>query len=395
MPPKQLLLACMLIAAPVAGQDVAQPIVIGERSSIESRVLDETRQIYVGTPQSYMQGTQSYGVVYVLDAETNFSHTIGTTRFLAGPFNQAIPPLIVVGIGTTDRMRDLTPPSQSKQEVDVYPTQGGADDFLRFIVDELRPWVDEHYRTNGYSILIGHSLAGLFALHTLVTAPDSFNSYIAIDPSLWWNDQALLRQAATFMDSEPDLNASLYLAVGIGQDPGLGGARELTGILDTRTPPGLRWEFARFETEPHEMVALPATYQGLRWLFASWNIDEEVSALFDDSPAEELLADIEELYQRSGEQLGFQRETPYFAFESLLNYLAGNDRLDEAAALTLQVSDRFPLLPNVINGIASMYASSGNGDAAMDFLRTVLEKIPDNETARRLLAEMGAGSASE
>jgi hypothetical protein len=142
------------------------------------------------------------------------------------------------------------------------------------------------------------------------------------------------------------------------------------------------------------MVALPATYQGLRWLFANWDIEDEATALFGDSPGEDILASIDELYRRNGEQLGFERATPYFAFESLLNFLVQNDRLDEAAALTLRESHRFPLLPNVIAGIAGIFAANGNADAAKDYLTAVLDAYPDNETARRLLAEMGIDSAS-
>jgi pimeloyl-ACP methyl ester carboxylesterase len=292
-------------------------------------------------------------------------------------------------------MRDLTPPSQVQQQIDVYPTLGGADQFLRFIVEELKPLVDARYRTNGYSIVVGHSLGGLFVLHALVTQPGSFNSYVAIDPSLWWNDQALVRQADAFIESDPELNTSLYLIVGNGQGPGLDAALELAGMLDRRRPSGLRSDFTRIATESHDTVALLGIYQGLRWIFANWDIGDEASALFGDSPAEDMLRDIDDLYRRSGEQLGFERETPYFVYEGLLNYLALNSRLDEAATLTLRESNRYPLLPYVISGITGMYVSSGNTDAAIAYLSEVLEVFPYNDAARRLLDEMGVESTPD
>jgi len=57
----KLLLTCMLIAVPVAGQEALPPIVTGESFALESRILNEARQIYVGMPQSYGEGTESYG----------------------------------------------------------------------------------------------------------------------------------------------------------------------------------------------------------------------------------------------------------------------------------------------------------------------------------------------
>jgi predicted alpha/beta superfamily hydrolase len=92
---RNILLASILLAASVAGQETSEPIVIGERVDIESQILNETRRIYVATPPSYDEGTASYGVLYVLDGEGHFRHTVGTTQFLGGPFTQTIPPLLV------------------------------------------------------------------------------------------------------------------------------------------------------------------------------------------------------------------------------------------------------------------------------------------------------------
>ena len=281
---KSAWLSCLLAAAPAAGQETTQAIVIGQTTTIESQILDETRAISIGTPQFYGDGGDHYGVLYVLDGETNFRQTLASTQFLAGPFTQTLPPLIVVGIGSTDRMRDLTPPSQVQQEIDVYPTQGGADRFLRFILEELEPWVDAHYRTNGYSALLGHSLSGLFALHALVTQPEAFNAYIVLDPSLWWNDRVLLRQTDAFLGSRRGIDASLFLAVSSDEGPDYDTMRGLVERLETKAPNELRWQLTPIVSESHETLPLPGTYQGLRWLFSDWDIEDQASALFSEAP---------------------------------------------------------------------------------------------------------------
>ncbi len=382
-----ILFGCLLVAGSSFGQDSRQPIVIGETSTIESRILGEPRPVYVATPPSYDEGTQRYGVVYVLDGDTQFHHTVASAQFLGNFANQSIPPLLVVGIGNTNRMRDMTPPSELQE--DPFLAQGGADQFLRFIVEELKPWIDENYRTGEYSVLVGHSLSGLFALYTFISRPDIFDSYLVIDPSLNWNNQTLVEQAASFMESDPELDTSLYLSVSSEEGPEFEGVRRFIGVLNS--PSGLRSLLAPIVAESHDSIPLPGIYQGLQWIFSAWSIENEAETLFSDAPSEEIFGDIDDLYRQSGEQFGLVRETPYLVFESLLGYLAENDRLDEAAELTLRYSDRYPLplVPNVIAGIAQMFIDSGDEEAAVSYLSNVLEIYPGNETAQGALIDMG------
>ena len=67
---------------------------------------------------------------------------------------------------------------------------GGAERFTQFLADELIPTIERTYPTSGHRTLIGHSYAGLFTIHTLIHHPDLFRNYVAIDPSLDWDDQA-------------------------------------------------------------------------------------------------------------------------------------------------------------------------------------------------------------
>jgi hypothetical protein len=386
---KTILCGYLLVAAPIFGQDAPQPIVVGETAVIESRILSESRPVYVATPPSYDQGVQNYGVLYVLDGDSQFQHTVSSAEFLAGFANQMIPPLLVVGIGNTNRMRDMTPPTEVQEN--AFLAQGGADQFLGFIVEELRPWVEKNYRTNGYSVLIGHSLGGLFALHTLFSQPDPFDSFLVIDPSVNWNNQALLGEAGVFLAGEPDLNVSLNLIVSSDDGSESDGIRRLVELLGAQEPDGLQWIVTPIVAESHDSVPLPGIYQGLKWVFSDWDVEEQAEAMFDHTPGEEILENIDDLYRRSGERFGLERQTPYLVFESLLGYLAEDDRLDEAADLTLRHSDRYPLtlVPNVIAGISQMFVDNGDEDAAKDYLSAVLDIYPGNETATEAFLNIG------
>jgi len=68
--------------------------------------------------------------------------------------------------------------------------------FRRFRRDELNPSIAAHDRVTPGSALVGESLAGRFVLETPLVAPDLFDSYFAVDPSVWWNQQPLVRSAA-------------------------------------------------------------------------------------------------------------------------------------------------------------------------------------------------------
>jgi predicted alpha/beta superfamily hydrolase len=97
--------------------------------------------------------------------------------------------------------------------VDRYPTSGGADRFLDFIQTELIPEIDRRYRTEACRIFTGHSLGGLIAIYILVNCPEMFQAYIASSPSLWWDDQHTLRQAAgLFCGSRGTEERTLLLA---------------------------------------------------------------------------------------------------------------------------------------------------------------------------------------
>ena len=208
-----LFLPCVIGFTPRAAlaQDAEPFLSLGETRELHSAVLGERREIIVGLPAGYEGGDETYPVVYLLDGPSHFHHTTGTARFLAR--NGRMPEVIVVAIPNTDRTRDLSPPIHS----DASPARssaGGADSFLEFISAELRPFVDEHYRTRPYAILIGHSLGGLFANHALVHRPEVFDAYISISPSLWWDEQRLVAQADSAFDHAGDLVGDFYMTMG-------------------------------------------------------------------------------------------------------------------------------------------------------------------------------------
>src|SRR5688572_1952854 len=113
MPTMKILLALALTwvtTAAWAGEPSAD-VVIGRKTSIESAVLKEKRDYWVYLPPLYddkLYGAVRYPVLYILDGDAHFHSASGVLQFMGGQ-NSQIPPMIMVAIPNTDRMRDLTP----------------------------------------------------------------------------------------------------------------------------------------------------------------------------------------------------------------------------------------------------------------------------------------------
>lgn len=105
--------------------------------------------------------------------------------------------MILVGISNaTHRTRDLTISEITEKYGNSFPEENGqAENFTAFLEEELFPFIDQKYPVTTYRTLIGHSYGGLFTLNTLVKHPDLFTNYLAIDPSLDWDAQKLLKES--------------------------------------------------------------------------------------------------------------------------------------------------------------------------------------------------------
>jgi len=171
------------------------------------------REINVWLPASYATGERAYPVLFVLDggADQDFHHISGLCQLAT--INGSFEELIVVGIATRDRRWELTRAATDPRYVEHAPRSGGAPALRSHLLDEVLPWVDAAYRTDGRRVLMGESLAGLFVVDTLLHTPAAFSHYVAVSPSLWWDDRALAREAGALLAAAPPGPRSLYLTM--------------------------------------------------------------------------------------------------------------------------------------------------------------------------------------
>jgi hypothetical protein len=249
MPPRTIrsnqLLGAVIAAGLVLRPSAPQlPVDPGHQTFlVASGVLGETRTINVYTPPGYAAepGTP-FPVLYMPDGglEEDFPHIAETIDSLIR-LGQ-IPPMLVVGIENTERRRDLTGPTTVAKDSTIAPRIGGSADFRRFIRDELMPEVRTRYRCTDETYIVGESLAALFVIETFVLEPSLFQRYIAISPSLWWNDDGLLHVAEAQLRAQDGRPRVLYLAA--ANEPGIEAeTAALAAIIGAHTPPGLRWQY--------------------------------------------------------------------------------------------------------------------------------------------------------
>ncbi|MGY0035509.1 alpha/beta hydrolase [Pedobacter sp. NJ-S-72] len=148
-----------------------------------------------------------------------------------------MPPTIVVGVLNTDRNRDFLP-----THVGNTKTSGGADKFLSFFKDELIPFVNKTYPSDGNNTLFGHSFGGVFVTYALLTEPQLFESYIAADPSFWWDKMVMVKMASGKLGSLSYLKKSLYISGREGNDFKEMAIPPMDSLLKKTAPAGLNWK---------------------------------------------------------------------------------------------------------------------------------------------------------
>ncbi|HTS62223.1 MAG TPA: alpha/beta hydrolase-fold protein [Candidatus Acidoferrales bacterium] len=362
------------------------PVVMGETFQLPSKVLKESRTIFLFKPAAYERGTERYPVLYLLDGETHFRYTAAIADFLA--VNDRIPAMLVVGIASGDtgqRVRDLTPPSTAETDSRFSPGNGGAGAFLAFLSGELIPYVDRTYRTRPYRILAGHSFGGLFAIYSLVTRPALFNGYIVADPSLYWNNQAIVAQAESFLSRTGPLQADLYLAATDLSDKIPSEVARLNAALTKSSPAGFRWKFDWMQEENHMSIPLPSIYRGLEAIFEEWRLADPLE-MFNRGGIEA----IHKRYRDAGRRFGYpERTTPAFTVSLVVAALIGAGRLEEASAVLLHDPAAYPPPWNQLDALARAYEKRGDTGQAVRYYRLSLKQNPRNDFAIRKLADLG------
>ena len=372
--------AVLLIIATAA---MAQPATGTIKTfALKSEVLGEERVVLVRTPPGYETNKLKYPVLYMTDGNAHIGHTASTVEFLTQ--NGRISDLIVVGVLNTDRTRDLTPTKSAVKNAagDLqWPTSGGADNFLKFFETELIPAIEKDYRVQPFRIFAGHSLGGLFAIHAMVSKPGLFNSYVAVSPSLQWENGATLKRAEEYLKNQKELKVTLY--VSLGNEPGaIGNSFEhFKETLAKTNIKGFQWQAEHLTDEDHGSVVLRSHYAGLRKVYEGWQgpVDLQSGVIQGG------LKGADAHYKKLSERFGYAIPVPEVLINQIgYQLLLGGNNAEEAIAVFKTNVERYPDSANVYDSLAEAYERSGKIDLAeplYDKARTLGAQNNDPNTA--------------
>jgi predicted alpha/beta superfamily hydrolase len=244
-------------------------IVLGESIPLESEIYGESRTVNVFLPMGYAERNERFPVLYLIDGgvRQDFIPMAGMAALatLSGQYRE----FILVGIQTNNRHYELTSRSEVEYDLENIPKNGGADDFRRHLINEVKPFIEDRYRTSGEDAIIGESLAGLFIAETFLRAPKSFDHYVAVSPSLWWRNMGLSREAIGLLQRDGfPADRSLYLTIADEGGTMIEGMERLVKALESNAPEGLDWWYEPMLDEEHHTIYNPAALHALRLVFA-------------------------------------------------------------------------------------------------------------------------------
>lgn len=387
-------------------QTQSNNIVIGTIDTIHSSILNENRPIWVHVPGSNRDNIYSpvhYPVIYLLDGDGHFDYVVGMIHQLSEINGNTIcPDMIVVGIPNTDRTRDLTPthvnqaPSLDSNSV---KTSGGGEKFISFIEKELIPHIDSLYPTAPHRMFIGHSLGGLMVIYTLLNHSNLFNSYLAIDPSLWWDNQVVLKQAKEYLNTEDLTGKRLYVAMAntlptnedtsqIRTDKSTSmmirhplAILEFIDLLKNKSKNGLLSDWKYYEQDHHGSVPLIATYDAVHFFFDFYSLPS--FAVLIDS-----LTNTDSMLAANTEKISINMGYRILPKESLVNELAytflANKMLAKAFSLFIMNVKNYPNSFNVYDSMGDYYSTVNNKEKAIEYYEKALTLQYYPETKRKL-----------
>ena len=405
---KSFLAACLVLflVSIVESQTRSNDIVLGKIDSLYSPTLHETRALWIYTPNGGRGAIYSgnrYPVVYLLDGDAHFYSVVGMIQQLSQVNGNTIcPEMIVVGIPNTDRTRDLTPTHVSAAPyVDsaFVRTSGGGEKFTGFIEKEVIPYIDSHYPTAPYRMLIGHSLGGLMVVNTLFHHPEMFSSYIAIDPSLWWDDHKLLNTAVHDLAVKSFDGKALYLAVANtmpeSMDTSMGrtdtsnstnhirSILRLASALKKGPARGLEWNWKYYGADNHGSVPLIAEYDALRFFFSFYRFPS-LASLSD--PSSNVDSALTTHFRNVSRHLGYTVAPP----EALVNqvgYSFLQQKNFSRARTFFEMNIRnYPKSFNVYDSMGDCYAAEGKTEKAIEYFEKALSFREFPETRSKLEA---------
>ena len=368
--------------------------------TINSKILKEKRTAWVYNPSNKNEG-KIYPVIYVLDGENHFKSVVAMVEYLSDA--NVIPPMIVVGILHTNRMKDLTPTIEDSVGDSKGENSGGGENFMSFIKNELFPDIESKYATAPYRILIGHSVGGLTVINTLIHHKEFFNAYVSIDASLWWDKHKLLKESKTVLATDNYADKKLFLAIANRMEKGVDTSAvqkdttentelirynlELIRSIKNNQQNKLNFDYKYYADDNHGSVSFIAEYDAIRFIFDYYKFDLYGRYLDNENIRLDTL--LEAHYKNVSKQLGYSVKTAEDLVNGLAYHSLNTKQFTKAKYLFKMNVSNYPESSNAFDSLGDFYNETGDTANAIKCYKQalVIKEIPETRKKLKELQE--------
>lgn len=371
----------------------ATNIVIGKKIKIHSNVLNEDREVLISLPDSYQDNNYTkYPVLYLLDGDKFFKSFSGAASQMSSDASPQIPEMIIIGITSQNRVKDSSPTHSiigySGKEEKGFEQSGGTDNFLKFINTELIPYVDSTYRTENYRTFVGYSFTGLPVLHSLFSSPQTFNSYLVIDFSAWWDNEVTLKNMKAFFSKYEGSPKDVFISTIdiVKNDVYTQEVNKTWNFIqdfEQQHPSYISFGYKKYnyKEENHHSMPLISFMDGLKYIFRDYmvNYDEAYS-----NPQK-----IETRFNKLSERLGYHVSLR----EDLINFygyqfLYTHSNINKAIFYFHYNTKNYPLSSNAWDSLAEAYKIKGDKENAIKYYTKAIQLGSKRKDLSKIIQEL-------
>ncbi|MFC3121593.1 alpha/beta hydrolase [Agaribacter flavus] len=242
--------------------------------SFHSDIQQQDYHLIVRFPSGYQESETGFPVIYILDGQYHFTLVSGAHGNYA--WDGTIEKAMTVGItwaGENINVEQMRFQNFTPSESPAHKPSGGADTFIRVLKNEIIPFIEGHYKTNGNRTITGSSLSGLFALYVMTKEPDLFNNIVALSPSLWWQNREVETLIKTHFAKTDVPAVRLYSARGEYELYGMKSNDALFESLNAQDHKNLSIRYDIVKGAGHSGVNPIGFAQGMRFVFGKNDLE--------------------------------------------------------------------------------------------------------------------------
>lgn len=365
----------------------ATPFSIGKTHKIHSKILKEDRSYILELPSSYETSKKNYPLLVLLDGEVSYHSHSGILNHMTQ--GGQIPEMIIVAIINTDRVRDYTPTKyltnlNGSSAVDNHKTSGGSTKFLEFIEQELLLEIEKKYRTNAFKTVVGISHGGLLVGSAFLSKETSFNGFVSMDPSFWWDNQQVVKQL-----KKTDLNQIKDKRIYVSTADKFENFKRIPQVFKANinshelfntslknkgfSPSKVALEY--FKEENHWTVALMSLYNGMQFIYKDLKMKNMGRSSVGDIVS----------YYKTNYNGGFL--PPERVMNNIGYQYLRSDAKKAVSYFKLNVKN-YPTSSNAFDSLGEAYMRSGDKKKALKSYKKSFELDTENKHALKMMQQL-------